>query len=169
MPDVVRLRVVEHQVARVVQPAQPVARVRAGQSQVVRLVGVDVVGPRGPAGPAGAATVVRVAGANVSGHKVVVADVDGEVVHADPSNPAHLLRVFGLTTQAAVQGANVEVLYLGRLVEPTWSWTPDEPLFLGANGALTHVAPSAPNFLVQVAVAETPTSIFFDPRIPIQQ
>lgn len=124
-------------------------------------------GSQGPPGPSGG-SLVRVAGVNLSGHRLVVPRSDGEVIYADNATVAHTSLPIWLTLGAALAGGSVTVVALGEVIEPTWAWTPEGSIYLGANGVLTQTVPSSPaRFIEQVAVAETPTSIYFDPKIPI--
>lgn len=122
----------------------------------------------GPPGPSGGHTIAftRVAAADVSGHRVVTPLADGTVAYADSSSPASLNRPMWVTAGAAASGTEVPVVAFGEMTEPSWSWTPG-PVWLGADGALTQDPPTPPMFLQQIGVADTPTSLFVDPQMPI--
>jgi hypothetical protein len=100
-------------------------------------------------------------GAPVSGHRVLMSDGAGHVIHADPSNTNY--QFAGISTQAASSGATVFVALGGSsIMEPSWSWNPNDILYTGANGALTSTPPTTGVFQ-QVAVAMTPTTILVQP------
>lgn len=144
-----------------IEPAVPVT------IEVGELVPVAItVGASGPPGRAGHDTgqITRTAATVLSGHRVVTTDADGNVVYA--SADVDLIGPFWVTTGAAIQGADVTCVALGPVDEPSWTWAPHTALYLGLNGALTAVAPTA-GLLVRVATAITPTSIFVDPTTPI--
>ncbi|WP_280365903.1 hypothetical protein [Nocardia wallacei] len=100
------------------------------------------------------------AGVALSGHRAVVRQPDGAFVYADNTDPAHLALPIGITNSAAAVGDSVEVVMLGELAEPSWSWTPG-PIFLGTSGALTQAVPGT-GFLAQLASATAATAIYVD-------
>lgn len=124
-------------------------------------------------GPSGASATFfadpKIAGVTLSGHRIVTTDEDGDLIYADNTDLTHARRVKWLTTGAVDAGLEAALLAFGEIVEPSWSWTPTEPIYLGANGLLTQVAPTTPTaaYLVGVGVALTPTSMFFNPQMPI--
>lgn len=113
--------------------------------------------------------VVKIAAAALSGHRAVVPTAGGSVEYADKTNSAHAHLRPGITTGAALTGAPVTVVMRGEITEPTWSWTPLAPIYLGLTGLLTQTAPTAPGaaFLLEVGVALSATSILVDPQFPI--
>lgn len=113
---------------------------------------------------------VRLAVATMSGHVLVSPRSDGEVVLADPTDPAVIDLPVWLTKAAVVSGAPVEVLVFGSITEPSWAWTPGSALYLGTGGTLTATVPTAPGsaWLRKVATATGPTTIQFDPSPPIR-
>ena len=104
------------------------------------------------------------AGADVSGHRALMWDGTGGVVHADPMLPSY--EFGGISTQAATAGAPVLVAESGLVVEPSWSWTPGAPVYAGAQGQLTQTPPSS-GVLHQVAVAASATSVLMQVLTPI--
>lgn len=141
--------------------------VQAPRTLTIERTVVEIVelGVEGPQGPSGTNRFLRTAAVIVSGHRIVVARADGAVEYAD--NTLSLRRAPWLTTRAALANDIVEVLALGELIEPSWAWIPGEPLYLGSNGLMTQTPPLAPAFLLELGVALTPTSIFYDPKMPI--
>lgn len=137
-----------------------------------------VITHRGPVGPQGeqgipgeCATVFFdvIAGMTLSGHRIVVPQPDLTVVYADNDNMSHIRLPMWLTLGAATAGQPVTVHALGTVVEPGWSWTPGEPIYLGDDGIPTQTTPdiSTATFLIEVALAESDTVIFYNPKIPI--
>lgn len=146
----------------------PLPEFRVTPSSISSVTVVPVAGPRGPAGPAGdggQVTLTGTAGEILSGHRVVTRDAADGIVYASNDDSAFLSAPLWLTTGAALVGAEVTVLVLGTFEEPTWSWTPGGPLYLGANGQLTQTPPTAAGgavFLAQVGVATSATTVFID-------
>ena len=91
---------------------------------------------------------------SVSSSRVV--SYDGtNISYASNDNSASAYTVVGVTRQA---GTSVYVVREGELTDLSFSFTPNSPVFLGLNGALTQTAPSS-GFVLQVAVALTTTKI----------
>lgn len=105
-----------------------------------------------------------VAATSLSGHRAVTPQANGQLVYASNDNPAHIAVPLWITVGAASPGSAVDVLITGMMIEPSWSWTPGSPVYLGANGQLTQTPPAAPGavFLAQVGTATSPTSLFVD-------
>lgn len=113
----------------------------------------------------GSIRLTRIADLTLSGHKLVVPVGDGHVELADNNILSHADRVVWMTTQSALEGEPVEVLAFGSFDEMSWSWTPLMPIYLGEMGELTQTPPdvSMALFSWRVAIATTPTRIFFAP------
>lgn len=124
-------------------------------------------GPPGPPGPAGGNVVQLLAIGAVGGNRVV-RSVPGGVGYASNDNTAHGDDVVGLTLQAgADELINVQVA--GEVVEPSWNWVPQEPVFVGTNGLLTQAPPEDPaaRFVLVFGFATSPTSIMIRVEAPI--
>lgn len=102
---------------------------------------------------------------NIGGHIAVIADTGG-VSPASSSNLDHVSSVIGITNAAVTTGGTVEVVTSGSITEPSWNWTPGEPVFLSSNGTLSHAVPSI-GFILQMGVASSATSISMLMRQPI--
>jgi hypothetical protein len=87
-------------------------------------------------------------------------------VYADNSNPTHFWQLAGITTGAAIAGGKLKILSAGVMVEPSWYWAPNAPVFLGRTGLLTQVQ-VAGVFQQVIGMALSPTSLFISPREPI--
>ena len=111
-------------------------------------------------GPPGAGLAVLAAEA-LGGHRVVTADG----LHCTPQDAD---RAIGITTGAAALGQSASVLPSGPMTEPSWTWTPGLPLFIGAAGVLTQTAPPTGK-VRRIAFALTATLINIDFLPPITQ
>lgn len=150
----------------VTPPAMPLIRTQQPSGSVVV---VPLEGPQGQPGQSGSGSdvgQVRVsltASATLSGHRAVTLRPNGELEYADNTTPSHLHVPIWLTTAAIMSGNSGEVLLYGVFTEPSWSWTPDAPLYLGTNGVITQTVPTPPAlFLAQVGIATGPTTVFID-------
>ena len=99
-----------------------------------------------------------VAHTGVSGHRAVMATPLG-AAHADPANAG---AVVGISKNAAAAGDLVGIATQGTLTEPTWTWTPGQPVFFIADGLLTQTVPTTVA-VMPIGTALTPTSIFINP------
>ena len=111
-----------------------------------------VVAVTGPTGPSGNQLSV-VAGEALGGHRAITATG----FHA---TEALLDLLAGISSGAAEIGQTATLVSRGPLTDPSWSWTPDAPIFVGPNGVLTQTAPT--NSARRVAWAATPTLINVD-------
>ena len=111
-------------------------------------------------------SVVRQASGAIGGHRVVITTSTNTVTYADKSEPTHVGRVLGVTTNAADDGDDLLVVREGRVEHNGWSWTAFLPVYLSTNGTLTQTPPST-GFSQIVGFAETPTSLFVSLREPI--
>jgi hypothetical protein len=123
-------------------------------------------GLQGPPGIPGTSTQFEyiVAGSTLGGNRAVTVDSIGQLVYPDTSLTNCWF--LGITKHSAVVGQLTEVQILGTQQEPSWSWNPGEPVFLGLNGTLTQVTPTSGQVIV-VGVAQTPTKIFIERQPPI--
>ena len=126
--------------------------------------GVD--GADGAPGVAGGVVVLCTAGEALGGHRVVVLNAAAEAVYASNAVPEHLHKVLGLTTGAVILGAEATVQTGGEMIEPTWAWALDAPIFLGVDGLLTQTPPVS-GFMLVVAFLVTATKIFIKLREPL--
>lgn len=117
-----------------------------------------IIGPPLPQGT------TMTASANVGGHRALMFDGQGGVLHADPSDPLYAFA--GISAEATSAGNALSVIETGRIVDGAWNWTPAAELFVAAGGNLTETPPSS-GVLQQVAVAINATSILVQPYVPI--
>lgn len=126
-------------------------------SRVLTPVMAAIIGPPGIAGEAQAITAQEALG----GHRVVTANG----FHCTPAN-AH--QAIGISSNAALIGFQAVFVSSGPMTEGSWSWTPNQPIFIGAVGVLTQIPPST-GIIRRVAWAITATLINVDFLPPITQ
>lgn len=105
------------------------------------------------------------AGEALSGHKVVRSS-GGQALYANSAISSHGAAVIGITTAAASSGAAVSVQSQGTMTEPSFAFTPGQPIYLSGTGGLSHT-PASSGVVLQVAVALTATTIIIDIKQPI--
>jgi hypothetical protein len=144
-----------------VVPVSPVAvRIEAGTGgpRVIELGTPGPAGAQGEPGPPGTAVLQRVAAQALGGHRLVRALADGSVDYVDSANPLHGDDTLGLTIGAVSAGALATVQTSGPIVEPSWAWTPGEPVFADVNGLLSQT-PSGTAFTQVIGFAATATNL----------
>jgi hypothetical protein len=100
------------------------------------------------------------------GQGKIVAVSGNTFVLADNDVIAHVNAIVGITLSATLTGNTAQVLQIGKVTNNTWSWTPDQPLFVGSNGDMTQTPP-ATGFVQVVGVAVTATEINFEIKTPV--
>jgi len=110
--------------------------------------------------------ITKIASVDLGGQRVVVNDGAYNVTYADASNLLEMHNVLGLTQGAAALGAEVVVLKSGEITEGSWSWTPDNYVYLGLNGLLTQTVPTS-GFLLVIGTAIAPTVLNVNIGAPI--
>ena len=144
-------------IAVITPPEQIIATLSVGQ------------GPSGPAGASAGSSIQKTAAVALSGHRVVLLNSSGQVSYATNLVLANASRVLGVTNGAVSAGALATVVRQGEMVEPSWAWTLDEHIYLGAGGVLTQTAPASPaKFLLVVGFPISATSMFVQIGNPIQ-
>lgn len=124
------------------------------------LLSLGVQGPPGPPGPAGTLVNSSTAVTALSAYKVVSADGTGVAI-TDPMSIMSVDTILGITTTAAATpGMSVNFQTSGLVVNPAWSFIPDQPVFCGFGGSLTQEPPAAP-ISRQLGVAVAPDRVFF--------
>lgn len=135
------------------------------REQQVTLLDVGVQGMPGPPGAAGGSALSLIAGAALGGHRAV-RSLAGVAIYADCETVADASLVLGITQGAASEGAPVQVQTMGLMTEPSWSWVPDLPVFVGLAGVLTQTPPAAGYRLI-VGVATRADQIHIGLKMPI--
>ena len=108
---------------------------------VIESAGI-IPGPRGADGLPGGSTLSYPAGEILSGHRMVVLE-NGELFYADRTVEVHATKVLGMTVGATMTGGIAEVQTGGEIVEPSWSWILDVPVWLGIDGLMTQTPPTS--------------------------
>lgn len=124
-------------------------------------------GPMGPAGASGAVTATAVQA--LSGHRMIKLDSSGGADYVSNTVLADAGKVFGMTSGAVSAGAEATIITAGNITEPSWNWTVNQPVYLGANGTLTQTMPvkASAEFVVVVGIAVAATTLFINIGMPI--
>lgn len=132
------------------------------------IIQLNAAGPQGIPGTSGTTT-TKIAGTAIGGHRAVILDAAGLAHYADNQTLSHRDSVYGITLNAAGSGSEIQIeIPTGGITEPSWNWTPQQPIWLGANGTLTQTVPSSPAvFRRIIAFATTATQIVVGFREPI--
>lgn len=151
-----------------VQIASNAAQLEVQSTQVAvspdvypKVVVTATPGGQGPPGQPGGG-VQRVTAQALSGHRLVAPLNNGTIDYADCTTAAHMNRPVWLTTGAWAAGVTATVVAAGPVTEPTWNWTPGQPIWLGLNGALTQTIPPTALFVRRVAKVIDATTIEFN-------
>lgn len=123
-------------------------------------------GPPGAPGQAGVSYVTFLASGPLGGHRAVRATFARHAQYSDNDDVAGAASVLGITLHAADAEAPVNVAASGEIVEPSWAWAVDAPIFVGGAGVLTQVPPTT-GFQLVVGVATSPTSMLVSIKQPI--
>lgn len=100
-----------------------------------------VKGPQGPVGPAGGADIYKVAATSLGGSRVVRSTGNDLAGYADCSDPNHGDDVLGITRDAVSAGVSVRIASGTEVVEPSWNWIPQQPIYLAEDGLMTQIPP----------------------------
>lgn len=101
---------------------------------------VGPAGPVGPQGPAGGSAVTYPAGEVVSPARLVIIE-GGEVFHFQPGTVLHQGRAYGISTNTAAIGADVQVQIGGEIEHPSFSFGADKILYCFNNGIIVDTDP----------------------------
>lgn len=105
-------------------------------------------------------------GEDIESFRVCVV-IAGLLYYADSSIASHasLTKYLSLTT--GLTGVDIEVIEEGRYESPSLALTPDASYFLSTLGQVTTTLPTT-GYVQKVFVAETTTSLYFDPMPSIK-
>lgn len=124
---------------------------------------LDVVSESGPSGPSSTIVSTQTAQETISALKVVRAGV----FIASPTSTYENARALGVAITSATTGNPIQVLEFGELQDPTFVFSAGSPLFLGALGTITDIAPAV-GFSVKIGYALGSNKIQVDLLFPIQ-
>jgi len=123
----------------------------------VNAKGLVTVASNGTGGSGSSLEVTKTAGTILGGNRAVKVDTaTGQVIYADYQDINEAETVLGITTGAAAALTPVTVLLVGQMTEPSWTWTPGLPIYLGSTGLLTQTA-STTDSVTELGIAEEPT------------
>ena len=74
-----------------------------------------------------------------------------------------LSRYAGVTRMATVIGDPIDVVRSGLMTENGWTWTPNAPVFIAADGVLTQTQPAYGNPVRRIGWAISETQLNLDP------
>lgn len=126
---------------------------------------IGIQGPKGVISKTGD-VVTRIAGENLSGHRVVAPGLDDKVYYADSLNLSQKNNVLGITTGAIMFNATGSIQTYGIMEELSWNWDMSRAIYLGINGFLTQNI-TATGFILQLGFPLSETSMFIDIKEPI--
>lgn len=111
--------------------------------------------------------VTLTAGENLSGHQALMFALDGSgsAIRADLT--AENYAFAGISLGAASVGSSVQALTAGLAIEPSWSWAPLNPVYVGMAGSLTQVVPASGLFHL-IGFASSATSLLVSPGPLVQ-
>jgi hypothetical protein len=135
-----------------------VATVSVVKNEIIAPITIGSKGDKGDPGEDGGVT-SKEAGEILGGHRVLATDSAGKLVHANIPNATHRFKLVGISTQSAVVGAQCVYADNGKeIIEPTWAWALDLPIYLTGAGLLTQTPPTI-GFIAIVAFPLTATSL----------
>jgi hypothetical protein len=135
----------------------------------VLTVGQGPAGSQGLPGTSGSTVFTKVSANALSGHRVISIDAIGALSYASNANLIDAMRVVGITTGAVMPGNQASIITFGELEEPSWNWVTALPVYLGLDGYLTQIVPSALNALFSLVLGFpiTATKLFVNIGNPI--
>jgi hypothetical protein len=98
------------------------------------------------------------AGEALGGHRVITA----EGLHTTEET---IDLAIGITAGAASIGTPADYIHNGVMDEPTWTWTPGGPIFVGNVGVLTQTEPIGTLRQIGTAVSATKIAVNLRPTI----
>ena len=110
-----------------------------------------------------------IAGASIGGQRVVITMSDGKVYPADASVLSNSNTIVGITKTAVSIGSAVDVIKIGSLSDPSFSFTADLPIYVDTSGSgvITQVPPASPSeFSQALGHAISTTKIFIQIEKP---
>ena len=109
---------------------------------------------------------VKIANETISAVSAVKLDSPTNISRATNDNNISAATVFGIARTAGTAGANIEVTTAGNFYDSSLNFPVNDSIYLGANGALTNVAPVT-GFLTQIGISGGPGLIIINIDEPI--
>ena len=99
---------------------------------------------------------------NAASYKVVAVNANSETILASTLDATQANKVVGILN------ANTQTVTLGTLSNPSWTWTPDQTLYLGSNGEIvTSSTIDGAQFSLKVGYALSATKVFVKIGTPV--
>ena len=99
---------------------------------------------------------------NAASYKVVAVNANSETILASTLDATQANKVVGILN------ANTQTVTLGTLTNPSWTWTPDQTLYLGSNGEIvTSSTIDGAQFSLKVGYALSATKVFVKIGTPV--
>jgi hypothetical protein len=124
-------------------------------------------GPAGAPGAPGGAGAEYIAGAALSGHRVLVLNSLGQAEYASADSLADAVRLAGVSLTAASSGASITVQSAGLVEHSGWTFTPGALVYLGLAGALVESLPPGAVFSQVIGRALSATRLLVQLQPPI--
>lgn len=128
---------------------------------------VGTQGPPGPPGAPGGQSIQMIAGQNLSAGRAVVS-IGNLVYYFQPSDLTLARGIVGVTKTAALSGELVYIQISGEFSDPGLSLTPDQGVFVAANGVLTTTPPTS-GLVLLAGLSLTPTNLILRPSFTINK
>ena len=115
-------------------------------------------------GGAGATESLNIVFPNLTGseHKLVVLNNNAQTIPATVLDVNHSNRVVGILD------ANDEVVTFGAITNPSWTWTPEQSLYLGSNGDIVTTSTiDGATFSLKIGYAISATKAFIKIGTPV--
>lgn len=149
----------------ITEEADPVAVITQAEASTSVINSIET-GPQGRPGPAGATVITYPASTAIGGHRIVVLNATEAVEYADHTTLTHANKIAGMSTGAAVEGADVTIQTHGEITEISWTWALDTPVWLSTTGLMTQTPPIT-GFSLIIGFPISATKLFIDIREPI--
>lgn len=125
-----------------------------------RKVEILLIGSQVSAGTSNQFEISCNSGSALSSNRILALTGSNTVIYADKDVLSHTDSIVGISkTSTSGAGQVITVITQGLVSEPSWTWTPEQPLFLSTNGFLTHSPPTSGSSLY-LGYAVTTSSIF---------
>jgi len=98
---------------------------------------------------------------------VVMASFDGGLRLADKDADEDIDAVIGVVVSSVLAGEEVTIQLSGELLNLSWNWTLNAPIYLGNNGVLTQTLPTT-GFIQRIGFPILSTKMLIDKTIPVR-
>ena len=99
---------------------------------------------------------------NAVAYKMVALNANGETVLASSLQLTQVDKILGILNNSG------QTITFGSVTNPSWTWTPDQSLYLGGNGSIvTTSTVDGASFSLKIGYAITPTKAFIKIGTPV--